>query len=243
MKRLIVLALLVWLSLTCPSRADKVRVTGRVVDAEGRPVDGAEVSRHWYGDDSALKGLTPTVTDRDGRFTAEVDFFGEGPQVLLAYDARREHGGVVAVAKDQANAVSITLSPLVRVHGKFDCSELGGPPGWTNVYFGIEPGFLRCVQQSSRRGEFDVKLPAGHYQFDGYADFTDYEGVKKTVDVKAAEAELDMGTIDLKAAPLARHYGKAPPGWHVTDARGAPKDVTLDHYRGKWVLIEFWGFW
>jgi hypothetical protein len=29
----------------------------------------------------------------------------------------------------------------------------------------------------------------------------------------------------------------------VTDARGVKRDVQLSDFKGKWVLIEFWGFW
>ena len=36
---------------------------------------------------------------------------------------------------------------------------------------------------------------------------------------------LHLGAIDLKLTPIARLYGKEPPAWHITDARGVPKDV------------------
>ena len=29
----------------------------------------------------------------------------------------------------------------------------------------------------------------------------------------------------------------------VTDARGAKKAVRLEDYKGKWVFLEFWGYW
>ena len=54
---------------------------------------------------------------------------------------------------------------------------------------------------------------------------------------------VDLGTTDLKPTIIAQHYGKAPPAWHVTDARGVDPEATLADFKGKWVLLEFWGFW
>jgi hypothetical protein len=41
---------------------------------------------------------------------------------------------------------------------------------------------------------------------------------------------------------LADSIGKALPDWTVTDAQNAKKDVKLADFKGKWVLLEFWGF-
>lgn len=38
-----------------------------------------------------------------------------------------------------------------------------------------------------------------------------------------------------------QHYGESPPQWHATDARGVSKDARIADFRGKWVLIDFWG--
>ncbi|MGE5191819.1 MAG: TlpA family protein disulfide reductase, partial [Deltaproteobacteria bacterium] len=32
-----------------------------------------------------------------------------------------------------------------------------------------------------------------------------------------------------------------PPQWNVTDARGVKKDVQIADFRGKWLLVGFWG--
>ena len=49
--------------------------------------------------------------------------------------------------------------------------------------------------------------------------------------------------IDMKPTALARMKGKPAPDWIITDARGARRDVKLSDYRGKWVYLEFWGYW
>ena len=42
---------------------------------------------------------------------------------------------------------------------------------------------------------------------------------------------------------IAKMYGKKPPELTVTDARGLNKDVRISQFAGRWLLIEFWGFW
>lgn len=54
---------------------------------------------------------------------------------------------------------------------------------------------------------------------------------------------VDLGTIDLRATEIAKHVGKAPPAWNVTDARGVAKSVQLSDYKGKWVIVELWAYW
>jgi len=66
---------------------------------------------------------------------------------------------------------------------------------------------------------------------------------RRELTLRADQPELDLKTIDVPATVIARHKGKAPPAWKVTDARGVKKDVTLADFKGKWVLVEFWGFW
>ena len=55
--------------------------------------------------------------------------------------------------------------------------------------------------------------------------------------------DVDLKTLEVPATIIARHVGKAPPPWHVTDARGVNKEVQLADFKGKWVLLEFWGYW
>ena len=37
------------------------------------------------------------------------------------------------------------------------------------------------------------------------------------------------------------HYGEKPPQWHILDARGVSKDVQISDFKGKWLLVYFWG--
>src|SRR5262249_7005474 len=71
----------------------------------------------------------------------------------------------------------------------------------------------------------------------------DVRGVRRETEVPAGKPNFDMGTIDLPATEIAKHVGKAPPQWFVKDARGLKKEVTIADFKGKWVLVDFWGHW
>jgi len=47
---------------------------------------------------------------------------------------------------------------------------------------------------------------------------------------------------ETKSHLLATSIGKVLPDWTVTEARNAKQDVKLADFKGKWVLLEFWGF-
>ena len=55
--------------------------------------------------------------------------------------------------------------------------------------------------------------------------------------------DLDMGVLEMEATFLAVHYGKPLPPWTVSDARGARTSTQIADFKGKWLLVEFWGFW
>ena len=222
------------------------KVSGKVVDEKGNPVGGATVSSSWSrsfrgaakGTLSAFGGVT---TDAQGQFSIEMHLYGRDG-ALLALDRDQKLGGLAMIPAKQADKpVTITLGPLTRVHGSFTCSELGKAPAWTNVYLSAMPGRVRVMMNDSEHAEFDVPLPPGTYQLWAYG--TDVDDLRKEITIKPGTAELDLKALDLAATIIAKHKGKAPPAWHVTDARGLKKDVTLADFKGKWVLMEFWGFW
>jgi hypothetical protein len=160
----------------------------------------------------------------------------------MAMDHGQNIGGSVVIkAKGPVEPVKITLGPLVRMHGSFSCTELGKKPLWTNVYISLMPGNIRLVMNDSQEAKFDVLVPPGNYRFWGYG--TDVTNLIKEIRAKADTPDLDLGILDMPATIIAKHKGKAPPQWNVTDARGVKKDVKLADFKGKWVLMEFWGFW
>jgi len=115
---------------------------------------------------------------------------------------------------------------------------------------------------------FEFSLPPGDYVLDAYGISSlkeDDIDLRVTPDpkliVKSGAKELNMGILQLKKvtqpsfrkrveqakddgswSDYSKHYGEPPPRWHVTDSRGVNKDVQISDFRGKWVLLAFWGF-
>jgi len=242
MKRRFVIAVGL-LSLALPgwtSAAGDLTIAGKVVDAAGKPAANVELSTFWTSRASSMQGHESVKSNQDGRFSLKVPDYGSGVAVL-AVDKDRKTGGILAVEKgSSAKDVTVTLGPLVRVKGSFFCKELNRKLTWTNVYMMTPDGsrFLGC---DSQEATFSFLLPPGKYNFWGYG--ADIKSIKEDLVVPADKTELDMQTLDVPATVIARHKGKTPPAWHVTDARGVKKDVTLADFKGKWVLVEFWGFW
>ena len=65
----------------------------------------------------------------------------------------------------------------------------------------------------------------------------------RSVGKQSASKAIDLGEITATATVIARHIGKKPPELTVTEARGIGKDVKLSDFKGRWLLIEFWGYW
>ena len=187
------------------------------------------------------RGEKPIVTDADGKAVLRVDDWNEKRPVLVL-SADRTLGGVVGVSKaDDGKEAAVTLGPTIRVKGKLECKELNFKPDWTNTTVTADGFRAFCVQNISKSAAFEFVLPAGKYKL--WSCGTDVEDARKTVALTADHREYDLGTIDLKASPIAKLKGKTPPEWMIADARGVKKDVKLADYKGKWVYLEFWGFW
>ncbi|MCG3125960.1 MAG: hypothetical protein CHACPFDD_00788 [Phycisphaerae bacterium] len=49
------------------------------------------------------------------------------------------------------------------------------------------------------------------------------------------------GAQPMQQEPLPE--GKPPPKWSVTAVRDLKKPVKIENFRGKWLVVEFWGYW
>jgi thiol-disulfide isomerase/thioredoxin len=230
------------------AQGGSVTIKGHILDSGGKPVAGAEVASMWSAG-GGVKDLTKrgqagfqsAKSDGEGRFTLKVEI-GDRDATLMAIDPGRTSGSTAVVpAADAGREIEIRLAPLVRVHGKIDSRELGKSPAWTNIYVELLPGNRRILQCPSDTAEFSMILPPGEYEFFAYGG--DVTGVRRMLVLDVAQPDIDLGTLDLPATFLGKHKGKELPLWSVADARGVGRGVKIADYRGKWVLVDFWGHW
>ncbi len=195
-----------------------VKVTGKVVDAKGHPVEGATVASFWVRScGSSFNPVRGVTTDRDGAFKVELQLYGRDGALMAMDRGQKVGGSVIVKAKRPYEPVKIALGPLVRVHGSFSCTELAKKPSWTNVYVSLMPDNVRLVMNDSREANFDVLVPLGTYEFRCYG--TDVADLRKEITARADAPDLDLGILDIPATIIAKHKGKAPPRWNVPDAQ------------------------
>jgi thiol-disulfide isomerase/thioredoxin len=243
--------------------AGPVKVSGRVVGADGKPAGGVEVSRIWDQTGGRLKAYELTTTDTEGRFTIPLEFSYGKPLALMAADKPGELGGIVLVEPARAaEALEIKLAPFARVRGEFISEDQAHPVREIGIYVLFDdksPQFTQFFNfnfediKDSKRPEgpakFELRLPPGAYNVQCYIPMmpASHNGAARRVTIKPEEAGRvrDLGKIELKLNPLVKLQGKEPPQLHIKDARGVAngKDVKLADFKGKWVLLEFWATW
>jgi thiol-disulfide isomerase/thioredoxin len=245
MKMRIAVALLILSLSRSADAATAVKIKGQVVDAKGKPVAGALVANRWYADEAEpLKPLRPARSDADGRFSLELELYGRDA-ALMAVDATGTLGGLAIVSANAPQApIRIQLAPLAEIRGRFASENPGLALIKTFVEVRVDSGKLQVMValDQSRSSIFSMKLPAGRYKLLGGAE--DDRHAKHARDVTLEPGKLvDLGEIKLSLSTLGRLYGKPAPAWHFADARGVRKDVQPSSFKGKWVVLEFWGWW
>ncbi len=219
-------------------------ITVRVTAADGKPVEGA-IAATFH-----LRQKKP------GHDAASWEFFGKKStdsrgMVLFPYDQlpkviRDETTKQVAFPQLSPSLLangdlSVILAPECYLQGTINCEELskaGQPLGWTNVY--LEENGRSIASCSSENGKFDFLVPPGKYQLNAYG--SELHRRKVTVTVPANRSNFTADPIALKASEFAFLKGKPAPEFvEITGWSGEP--VTLSDMKGKYVLVDFWGYW
>ena len=224
-------------------RADTFTVTIKVVDAQMKPEQGVDVSLFWEAKDGVMTPSNPkdVKTNAEGKAVVVIDNWNEKRPVMVL-SADRTQGGIVGVSKaDAGKEVVVTLGAVMRMHGKMDSKELGYAPKWANVTVTRDGYRAYFTQHITKTAEFEFLLPVGKYHLRVYGE--DVTDVKKTVTLEGDRSVLELGAINMGVTPIAKLKGKPLPEFQITDARGVKPDVKLSDYKGKWVYLEFWGFW
>jgi len=211
----------------------------------------------------------PIKAGSDGRFsiTDPDPYFA----VMAMDPSRRHGGIAVLPTTVGAGPLEIRLIPLVTVRGSFEGPGPGQQPSWTHVYVHLPEDPIRplhttrLVSCGSFEAKFEIHLPPGKYKLQAYSQFADKDQLEgELVPDKAFVLGTERTLVDLGRLQLVphrpyretleaeakaegswndytQHYGESPPRWHATDARGVSKDARIADFRGKWVLIDFWG--
>jgi thiol-disulfide isomerase/thioredoxin len=250
--------------------ADFWRANGTGKDRDGKYLDlkiEENVKTFW----GHLGEMEPTgrpqiaTTEADGQFTVTLP---TSSHAVMAMDQQRQRGGLLLVPKGkEQESMEIRLGPLTKVRGSLRGPRVGEKPGWTHVYLNLPDDLsrpldsTRLVSCGSFEARFAMSVPPGRYVLHGYNEALDaFLAPDKEIELPAGRAEVDLGVLMLSSArsatsvkierskssggwiEVANRYGKPAPPWHLTDARGISKDAQIKDFKGKWLLIYFWGF-
>jgi hypothetical protein len=242
-----------WLGLAigwavATASAESVRVSGIVVDDRGKPVKDADVGIDWAGQDKSFEAGKSFPTDKAGKFAGFIEVKDKKtPLAFVAFDKGRRNAGFKVVAGDElGEEIRVEIDAAATINGTFDVSDLRKSPDSVIVRVFSTPDKtpLLVSEWAASKKKFAIKLPPGDFEYS-----LDCEGGERTA--RKIPGLKPGKTHDLGKLTLVPKVGRGEraaetrtvPKLTVTDARGVAKTVKLSDYKGKWVLLEFWGFW
>jgi thiol-disulfide isomerase/thioredoxin len=241
-----------------------VTLAVKLVDEQGKPVEGAVAGPHLVCEQSRPDGKTIKDTGwnlpafekeksgKDGmlHFRTGERQVSEGPSMhAVAWHAERKLIGIAMPKlawRDKPG--EIVMAPECRVKFHLACPELdtrNRPVKSATIHArwaDEDPYKVTDWMQLKRRdGNFDFPSPAGDIRLLIETDDAQTRDFKFTVPV--GQRELDLGAIELKATELALLEDQPAPefqdvvGW----VNSGPLD--LAKLKGKVVLLDYWGHW
>lgn len=220
-----------------------------VLDSEGKPVKGAKIFPMMTKRDKAAgqpdgpdwQYAKVLETGPDGTVTFPSDLLRAG--MLSARDLQKHAIGYGqdSPAAEHKGVVTIPLQPETRVQGTIVSEEmrkLNKPLGLTYAY--LEKNGVRVASNVSAEGKFEFFVPPGTYSIIATGPNLQTKSTKLLVLPETTEVNLDP--IDLSAQRVVYLQGdQAPELKSIVAWKGEP--VKIADYRGKYVLLAFWGYW
>jgi hypothetical protein len=222
---------------------DTFAVTLKVVDSRNHPVAKVRAASFWDVKGGRMSPYADhgCVSDAAGKAVLRMENAG-AKQAVLVLSADQKAGELIGVCKDDdGKELTVRLGPTIRVKGRLDCTELNHQPEWVNTTVSAEGCAGYFAQDISKAAALEFVLPAGKYSLRTYG--SDVDDLRQTVILTTDHPECDLGTLDLKVNTLAKLKGKVAPDLIITEARGVKPTVKLRDFKGKWVYLEFWGYW
>ena len=223
-------------------------VTVAVIDPQGRPVPNAQVfsslahlnhfqNPKWNNPDWRYRDVL--TADARGCATMPYDDF----RAAGVRDAERKLIGFTTAspAQLQKGAATIRLQPECLLRGTLACQQLterGKPLGWSDVW--LEQNGWVIAEYDTVSGQYEFPVAPGLYSLRAYGENLKTKRVQITV--PPGRDEFEVPPIDLDPLRLVLLQGQpAPELAGVVAWKGHP--VRLADLRGKYVLLDFWGYW
>jgi thiol-disulfide isomerase/thioredoxin len=223
----------------------------RLLDPNGLPVRGVKVGRHLSTHSDArgrnLVGFYSAQSDEKGLVSFQKNDLFQGRNqdersLLYALEASQELAGFLEISSDRCDEViDWKLQPACKVSGRLESSsleKLGQELEWTNVY--VYKDNHRPLSYNSKTREFEFYLPPGFYKLNAYG--TSVYSINRDVEIQSGQRELSV-TLDLPADRLAELKGQTAPEFRRIKGWINSEPLTLADLRGKFVLLDFWGYW
>ena len=211
-------------------------ISGIVVDERGAPLAGAEFARYFLltgGKFTAYEGLK---ADAQGRFAGKITPY-KLPMTYIALDKDGKLGACIVVTEQSVkSAVRVVLKPLAELSYRTEI-EGGYAPVSMNTSIGC-PDTNTVVVLSYDSPP--LKVPEGTYELQFFS--IELQKFRKPFSVSAGQ-KVDVGVCSPQLTPISRNIGNPAMPVEFAEARGVPPDFKLADLKGKWVLLEFWGFW
>jgi thiol-disulfide isomerase/thioredoxin len=226
--------------------------TIRVVDEEGKPVEGALAGEFAFCTDGKwqVNSDIPGRTDSAGdvHYPYGSNELSKRP-VFAMHEGRKLAGLADAIGERSSEPVviSVTAHPARHVHGNLTCSKIssvGESLGPGTVYLSpAKEGARPIFEYDARDLHYGFLLPAGEYVLTAYCRQTTHIVLLPiSVGVKSQD-DIELKTIELPPTQLTMLRGKpAPPLRGVLGWKNS-MGLQLTELKGRFVLLEFWGNW
>jgi thiol-disulfide isomerase/thioredoxin len=241
-----------WLALTLtfmplvftPQRSVEMRIA--VLMPDGKPVPNVGVGTFWTPEIPSLKGeLRPyqkLATGADGTVQAKLELDGKSGCVIAMIPSQRLGGHAIFDAGSAGKTITIRLAPLRKLNYELRIEGLKELPKDANMaIYTVIDGNAQVSYITALQVKGSLFLPPGRYRF--WPSGEAMTGGEQWLDVPEAEGEYTLPPFTPRLTNLATIKGKAAPALHITGTTQPKKGTTLESYRGKWVLIDFWGTW
>lgn len=223
----------------------------KMIDEAGKPVEGAKVGLFVMLREFEPKTggrwsfIHETTSDVDGVATYKqvVERFKVQPLIYARHAERQLVGSQDFIGKEFRHGLTLTMSPechcILRLESK-ELEQHGRMIEKARGYVHQDP-LQRFWYFAGSEPVIHAFLPTGRYLMSASSG----NCCEMTIpfEIKSGTRELDLGTLDLPANPLALLEGKPAPEIRGVSAWKNSPGVTLAELRGKVVLLDFWGWW